>query len=313
MDAQRYEFAARTFSELTKRMPGNATRTLLLAQALFKTGKPVAAEAIVTPIKRIALFDPQKNVDLVEFYLATGRSNEAKPYLLAAPVDARSGAAWIEAMKLFLEQGDFAAARDSIWRAMDTPQAVPVRALADYYWKTGELLRHNPRVNEFGLAPRQFRALQIEVAQRLVAKHDLERAWPWIESIASLLDDPPGRNLLQSVEYADWDRATALWEACDSPLWEVRCAMAEFFMRRAEVAESDAGARRDLARAHELHPGSFSIAKAYAERLLQSGEHPAARKVLQEVMETYAVPADRRAAHQMLTALHLSPALPKDE
>ena len=274
LDAQRYEFAARTFSELSQRMPGNATRALLLAQALFKTGNPEAAEAIVSPIKRIAVFDPQRNIDLIEFYLATGRSNEAKPYLLAAPVDARSGAAWIQAMKLFLEQGDFAAARESIRRAMNTPQAVPVAALADYYWKTGELLRHNPRVNEFGLAPRQFRAFQVEVAQRLLANHDYERAWLWIESIDSLLDDVPGRTLLQSLEYSDWDRATALWEACESPLWETRCAMAEFFMRRAEATTSEASAQRDLARAHELHPGSFPIAKAYVEMTSPIGRAP---------------------------------------
>jgi hypothetical protein len=196
---------------------------------------------------------------------------------------------------------------------MDTPQAVPVRALTDYYWKSGELPRHDPRVNEFGLNPRQFRALKIEVAQRLLGKHDIERAWRWIESIASLLDDAPGRSLLQSVESSDWDRATALWEESESPLWEVRCAMAEFFVRRAEASESEANARRDLARAHELHPGSFPIAKAYVERLVQSGEQPLARKILQAVIEAYAAPADRRAAHQMLTSLRLSPALPKDE
>ena len=75
----------------------------------------------------------------------------------------------------------------------------------------------------------------------------------------------------------------------------------------------EASARQDLARAHELHPGSFPIAKAYVERLLQSGEHPEARKVLQDVIEAYAAPGDRRAAHQMLTSRPLSPALPKDE
>ena len=313
LDAQRYEFAARTFSELARRMPGNATRALLQAQALFKTGKRDAAEAIVTPIQRIAAFEPQRNVDLIEFYLATGRSDEARPYLLAAPVDARSGAAWIEAMKLFVDQGDFAAARDSIRRAMNTPQVVPVRALADYYWRTGELLRHDPRVNEFELAPRQFRVFQIEVAQRLLANHDYERAWRWIEGIESLLDDLPGRTLLQRLEYSDWDRATALWEACESPLWEVRCAKAEFFTRRAEATESEESALRDLAQAHELQPGSFPIAKAYVERLLQTGQHPEARKVLQDVIEAYAAPADRRAAHQMLTSHPLSPALPKSE
>jgi hypothetical protein len=216
-------------------------------------------------------------------------------------------------MKLFLEQGDFAAARESILRAMDTPQAVSARALVDYYFKTGELLRHNPRINEFGLAPKQFRVFQIEVAQRLLANHDYERAWLWVESIDSLLDGPLGRTLLQSLESLDWERATALWEACESPLWDVRCAKAEFFMRRAEATVSEASAQQDLARAHELHPGSFPIAKAYVERLLQSGEYPEARKTLQDVIEAYAAPADRHAAQEMLTSQPLSPALPKEE
>jgi hypothetical protein len=89
--------------------------------------------------------------------------------------------------------------------------------------------------------------------------------------------------------------------------------MAQFFRRRAEASESSAAALKDLARAHELHPGSFSIARAYVERLLQSDENSAARKVLQQVIEAYAEPADRRAARQLLASLQLSPALPKDD
>ena len=124
---------------------------------------------------------------------------------------------------------------------MNTPQAVPVAALADYYWKTGELLRHNPRVNEFGLPPRQFRAFQIEVAQRLLAHHDYERAWLWIESIDSLLDDVPGRPCCRAwniqagtVQLRSGKRARARFGR-----WR---AMAEFFMRRAESTASDASA-----------------------------------------------------------------------
>jgi tetratricopeptide (TPR) repeat protein len=313
MDAQQFELAARTFSELSKRIPGNAARSLLLAQALFKTGKADVADAIVSPIKRIALFDSQKNVDLVEFYLATGRPAEARSYLLAAPADARSGAAWIHAMEVFLEKGDFAAARDCIHHAMETPQADPVRALANYYEVSGELSGHDPRDNEFGLAARQFRNLQIEVAERLNARNDLERAWSWIENIPTLLDDARGRSLVQSVESSDWDRAAALWEGSESPLWETRCAMAQFLVRRAEASESPAKALADLERAHELHPGSFPIARAYVNRLLQSDQHSATRKVLQEVIDAYAEPADRIAAGQLLTSLQLSPALPKGD
>ena len=157
------------------------------------------------------------------------------------------------------------------------------------------------------------RSLQLEIAQRLVEANDIERAWLWAESVRSLLDDAQGRSLLQSVEYSGWDRAAALWEAADSPLWDTRCGMAQFFLRRAEAAESPAAALKDLARAHELHPGSFPIARAYVERLLQADDYTAARRVLQQVIEAYAEPADRRAARQLLASIELSPALRKDE
>ena len=200
LDARQYSLAARTFSELTQRVPGNLARSLLLAQALYWTGKATQADAMVSPIKRIAPFDPSKNVDIAEFYLATGRLAEARPYLTAAPSDARASAAWIDAAELSVAQGDFAAARDCIRQAMKTPQVIPVRAIADFYWKSAALRRQDPRTNEFELGARQFRGLQMEVAQKLVEAKDIERAWAWIESTRALLDDAQGRSLLQSVE-----------------------------------------------------------------------------------------------------------------
>ena len=71
------------------------------------------------------------------------------------------------------------------------------------------------------------------------------------------------------------------------------------------------GALNDLARAHEVHPGSFSIAQAYIARLLQRDEPAAARKVLRDVLDAYAGPADHRAARQMLASMQASPSLPK--
>jgi thioredoxin-like negative regulator of GroEL len=314
LDARQYSLAARTFSELTQRAPGNLARSLLLAQALYWAGKATQADAMVSPIKRIAPFDPSKNVDIAEFYLATGRLAEARPYLNTAPSDARAGAAWIAAAELSVAQGDFAAARDCIRQAMKTPQVIPVRAIADFYWKSRALPRQDPRTNEFELGARQFRGLQMEVAQKLVEANDIERAWSWIESIRALLDDAQGRSLLQSVESSDWDRAAALWEASESPLWDTRCGMAQFFLRRAETgAQSPAAATKDLARAHELHPGSFEIAHAYVNKLLESDEQEAACKVLRQVIEAYSEPADRRAARQLLASLELAPALPKGD
>ncbi|HEU4678236.1 MAG TPA: tetratricopeptide repeat protein, partial [Terrimicrobiaceae bacterium] len=312
--AGQYSLVVRTYSELTQRVPGNLARSLLLAQALYWTGQAAQADAMVSPIKRVAPFDPSKNVDIAEFYLDTGRLAEAQPYLTSAPSDARAGAAWIEAAELSVTQGDFTAARDCIRRAMKTPQVIPVRAIADFYWKSGTLSRLDPRTNEFELGARQFRSLQMEVAQKLVEANDIEQAWSWIEGTRGLLDDAQGRSLLQSVESSDWDRAAALWEASESPLWDTRCGMAQFFLRRAETgSQSPAAAMKDLARAHELHPGSFVIAQAYVDKLLETDEQEAARKVLQQVIEAYSEPADRRAARQLLASLELSPALPKGD
>ncbi|HET7237581.1 MAG TPA: hypothetical protein VFI76_01045, partial [Terrimicrobiaceae bacterium] len=59
--------------------------------------------------------------------------------------------------------------------------------------------------------------------------------------------------------------------------------------------------------------GSFEIARAYVNKLLESDEQEAARKVLRQVIEAYSETADRRAARQLLASLELSPALPKGD
>jgi thioredoxin-like negative regulator of GroEL len=308
---KQYQLAARVLSELNARVPGDSARVLALAEALAMSGKGEAAAAMVSSVKRVALVDPQRHSDLAEFFLKTGRAPEAKVHLLAAPRDARSGTAWINAMERFLEKGDFVEARETILRALETPQGVPTRGLADYYWRSGEVFRLDPGANEFDLPARQFRALQIELAGRLVSGNDIDRAWSWIERISSLLDDAPGRRLLQSVEHTDWNRAEKLWEVPEDSLWEARCAAAQFFLRRAQATEPSPRALKDLERAHGLHPGSFPIAQAYAARLLQENNPSAARKVLRNVIDAWAEPADRRAARQMLASLQASPSLPK--
>ncbi len=306
-----HELAVRTFSELRARAPGDAVRVLMLAEALAMVGRHEAAGKLVASIEGVALFDPQKHIDVAEFYLKTGRPGEAKPHLLARPVDVRSGAAWTHALERFLDSQDFAEARQCIFYAMDSPQVLAARVLADYYARSGEMYRIDPRANEFDLPLRQFRDLQIEVATRLVSLNDMERAWSWIEKITSLLDDAQGRRLLQIVEYTDWHRAEKLWETSESSLWDARCSAAQFYLRRARAAERPEIALKYLHRAHELHPGSFPIAQAYTERLLKNDDPAGARKVLRDVIDAYAEPGDRRAARQMLSSLQASPSLPK--
>jgi thioredoxin-like negative regulator of GroEL len=305
------ELAVRAFSELRARAPGDIVRVLMLAEALSLSGRHDAADAMVSSAKGIALFDPQKQIDIAEFYLKTGRTAEAKPHLLARPVDVRSGSAWTHALERSLEKKDFAEARECIRHALDSPQAVPPRMLADYYMRSGEIYQIDPRINEFDLPRRQFRDLQIEIATRLASANDMDRAWSWIESIPSLLDDVQGRRLLQMVENADWTRAEKLWETSESSLWDARCAAAQFYLRRAQAAELPGTALKDLQRAHQLHSGSFSIAQAYATALVKQNDPAGARKVLRNLIDGYAEPWDRRSARQMLASLQASPSLPK--
>ena len=114
LDAQQYELAARTFSELSKRMPGNVARSLLLAHALFRTGSR-------RPPMRWFLRSSASRC-LIRRRMSTSR-NSTSP-LAASPKRNRtfSPHPWMRASarpgfarwKLSLEQGDLAAARDSI-------------------------------------------------------------------------------------------------------------------------------------------------------------------------------------------------------
>jgi hypothetical protein len=118
---------------------------------------------------------------------------------------------------------------------------------------------------------------------------------------------------LQSLEKTDWNRTARIWErALQSPLWDVRVNAAQFFLRRAEGDPAPASAVKFLARAHELHPGSFAIARAYVAELLRLKKPAQARQALQDVMAAYSAPADRRAAREMLASLQASPALPNE-
>ena len=307
---RQYTLAVRVLSELRTRAPGDAARALLLAEVFWKTGSREMADLLVAPIKRVALFDPQKHTDLSEFYLKTDRPAEAKAQLLTAPSDMRSGAAWMRTADCFLIAEDFVETRDCIWRAMKTPPIVSARSVVDYYWQSGQLNRLDPHANEFNLPFRQFRDLQIQLAAKLVAEKKMDRAWLWIESIPSLPSDAQGRALLQSVEETDWNRAAALWQTAENSLWEARCAAAEFLVRRSRASDSPAESLKNLARAHEMHPGSFQIAQEYVARLVHD-DPGAARRVLREVIESFAEPADRHAARQLLASLQASPSLPK--
>ena len=307
--------AARVFSELTARSPGDSHRALFLAAALWKSGRQAEAREMLAPLERIAALDAQKHLDLAQFALSVEDADGAKGRLLAAGIlrgNARAAGLWESLAGQFIRSKQFDQAGAAMVRVMENnPQALSPKTVADYYEGLAAMADLEPDTNEFLLPLRQFRDLRMEIAARLVAAGNAGRAWLWMESAAPDSAEARWREILQGLEKTDPDRAGRLWEiAAQNPAWDVRLAAAQFYLRRAQASPSSA--LKDLARAHELHPGSFGIASAYAAELLRLKNPAAARQALQDVISAYAPPADRRAAREMLASLQASPALPND-
>ncbi len=308
--------AARVFSELTARAPGDSSRALFLAGALWKSGRQAEAEETLAPLRRMAALDPQKQLDLAQFALSVDNPAAAQVHLADVAErlrgNARAAGLWEAAAAQFVKAQRWTEARAALLRAGENnPLARLVKTVTDYYEGAGLLKELDPEANEFCLPPRPFRELRLDVAGRLIAAGLADRAWLWLEKDPAILAEARGRDLLQSLEKIDRKRAGRIWEiAAQNPSWDVRLAAAQFYLRRAQ--DSPESAWKDLARAHELHPGSFAIASAYVTELLRLQKPAAARQALQEVISAYALPADRRAAREKLASLQSSPALPNE-
>ena len=300
--------AARVFSELTARAPGETSRALFLARALWQSGHQDEARTIIAPLERLALLDPPKHLDLALYHLSLDDVSSAKNRLRAAailPGNSRAGDLWVLAAAQFIRDKRFDEAREAIVCATkNSPLTPPVQTIADYFESQGLLARLAPETNDFHLPERQFRGLQMEIVTRLIASGEPDRAWMWLENGKDLFMEPRWKEQMQTLEELDWNRAAKVWEiAAQSPWWDVQVAAAEFYLRRARAFPSSAADTKDLARSHELHPGSFAIASAYAKELLRLKKPAAARKILQDVASAYASPADRHAAREMLAQL----------
>lgn len=305
------ELAARVFGELLARAPSNTAAALLLAQALWKSNRAPEADAILSPLRRIARLDPGYRPGLAHFALATNQPDEAVLWLENLPQpDLAAARLWIDAARQFLAAGKLPAARSSLVHAAPFSPDGLAEILADYSAARGELAQLDPTGNDLNLDVSVLPYWQITMAGRLIAAGNPGRAWLWFEANPQLLNLPDGRMTLESLEKLDPARAARLWEAAVAQIapWDTRRAAAQFYLRRAQ--EDPANALKNLTRAHELHPGSFAIAKAAAAEYLKNGRPEAARKLLQEVIDSYAEAADRQAAREMLATLQAAPALP---
>lgn len=316
LQSGRPRLAARVFSALLTRRPGSPGRALLLAEALGKSDRLAVAREIVAPIRRIAALEPERHLDLARYDLAMGDLDRARQELVAAQPYFFGQPQWAELWGR-LAQDDLAANRtdeacEAILRAMTNPSFQVARLITDYHDARGELVTLTPQSNVFGLAPEVLEDWKIEMAQRLLDRGETKRAWVWIEAGAHPGSDPRQRNLLRQLAATDPTRAERFWErALQHPSRDLQVEVAQFYLQRAEQTSDPATALRALTRAQTLHPGSFAIARAYAEKLLQQGDPSRARQVLRELLASYALPADRRAATEMLARLEASPALPR--
>lgn len=308
LEADRPAEARRVFEETIQRIGADARRRLLLGEALSKCGLTVEAEAEIEPVKRVAVLDRSRLLDLAKYYLAVGQPERASEWLNQAPPDQRVAAYRASAARAFARRGEFDAARKELIEAAKFPEALSTEVLVDFYASQNllETLEHN----EFAIPSRQWRELQLEALRRLQVDGRAEALWSRFTQEPGLLDDERGREILRELESSDWNRAAKIWETGDSLLWNTRCAMAAFYLRKFQAEKPSS--LKDLARAHELHPGSFEIAQVYARSLLEGGKPAAARKVLQDVIAAFTSVKDRKAAREMLVSLQATPALPKE-
>lgn len=303
LDADQPALAVRVYSALMARAPGDTQRALALSIGLWQSGRRAVAREILGPVARAAAVDPQKHADLARFYLRVAEPVLALPHLKAAEEHLRGdpglGGLWAAAARSFLVSGLVVEAGEALTRAARSPQTLPPQTVVDWYRAGG---RMPPEENDFALPPRLWREVQVNVLQELAGSGDPAAAWGWLENHPELMQDARARGVLQSLEASDYTRAGRIWEvALQIPLWEIQTGAAEFFARRARAVPSSALA--DLDRAHALNPGSFAIAKICAEELLKQDRPADARRVLQDVLQDYALPADRLAAREMLVRL----------
>ncbi len=303
--------AARLLEQLLDRNPGDTSRAAKYAEALWKSGHRDEAMAVIAPIQRIAALDPQKHLDVGGFFLNVHRLALALPSLREAsarlPQDGRAASLWMQAAREALAEKDFPAARQALEQAAAVPQMLQAEVLANYYQQSGQ--GFDPGMVDFALSPRLTSELGILLAGSARQAGDLERAWKWVESPGADFGDLRWRQIMEGLETSDWKRAGQLWDRAlgEEAQWETRKAAAEFYARRAAVDES--ARAKYLQRAHELHPGSFRIAGALVTE--KPGTRQSAAKILQDVIDGYATPEDRKAAREMAGTLISRPALPR--
>jgi predicted Zn-dependent protease len=301
------EQASRVLSALVSRAPGNPNRALFLAEALWKSGRQTEARELVYPIERIAALEVFRRSELARFELATGNIDGARKQLLAMHGRTTEAAAllWGRIAAASIAAGKPADASDSIGRALALPSSLSGAVLADYQAAKGDLATRKPGTSDFSLPPFLLRDFQIEAANRLASADNPSQAWLWIEAASRPLAVPAGRDLLRKLEGFDSERAAKLWEAGldRDATWDMQCAAATFYLRRAQAAATPAARLTALQRAHQLHPGSFAIADTLANALLAEGKSTQARQVYRDVLDSFSDVADRREATKCLSAM----------
>lgn len=300
------ELASRVLSALIARAPGNPNRALFLAEALWKSGRQTEARELVYPIERIAALEVFRRADLARFELATGNVEGARRQLLAMHGRTTEAAAtqWSRTAAEFIASGKTTDASAAIVRALACSPSLTGAVIADFHGAAGDLATREPGTSDFALPPFLLRDFQVEAATRLAAADNTSRAWLWLEAASRPLATSAGRDLLRKLESFDEERAAKLWEAGldGDATWEMQCAAADFYLRRAQAANSPAVRLAALQRAHQLHPGSFPIADTLAKALVVDGNSKQAKQVYRDVLDSFSDTADRQEATKCLSA-----------
>lgn len=307
--------AMRIYERLAGEGAGDPERALFHAEALWKCGKKDQAATVVSPVARIARADPRLHFPLAAFYLETARPELAETHLRELPVrndlpQQAAGSLWERFAMEMIKAGRPADAAGALKKAGEVGANPPVSGWAAYDVETGNQPA-DPMANSRDLPLDAWRNYRVEVIILLLKKNDAEGAWRWLEADPELLQSPAARAPIATLAQKDPDRAIRLWRlARQSPLLEIRNAGADFLFDQAGKLPED----RRLAllkEAHKGNPSSLEIAQMLAQASLKAGQPEAARRALQEVIDSPSAPEDRRKARKLLDSLALSDALPR--
>jgi tetratricopeptide (TPR) repeat protein len=301
---------------LARRFPEKEPYALARARICWIAGRREEARAILEALDETSVFVDNVADRIGDLYAALGdRAGEREFYgrvALRDPWALRSTPAYLRLARLDIEDKALDSAHRLLLAAYRNPACTDLGPLLDYLSAAGRLLpgsgNHLPGA-EFPLSAasraRLFTAVcdnleKADPAQALRVARGHPEFWSAAPEVVDYLCAASGSG--------DWPALTAALEdavrQADPPRWPLAHALALLYARWAADELKGSGhpaeALAHLARAHELQPEDFGVARALAGLYLEKKQMARAAEVLRDFLAPDASPAERAQAQEIL-------------